>query len=156
MTNDEVYNGGAWKTEKERLETKIIDLTNAYESSTTSLSEQQTQIVSLHAHVRELRAVLDEAEADRAALQKARRTLEARLNDIAQDHADATKASSDRIVQALHLEKQDLRSALDEQIERVHLANERLKKAETFANDSQAELSRVRGENSELEKLNVR
>ena len=29
--DDEVYNGGAWKKEKERFETKIQDLTKAYE-----------------------------------------------------------------------------------------------------------------------------
>ena len=34
--DDEVYNGGAWKKERERLETKIADVTNAYESSTAA------------------------------------------------------------------------------------------------------------------------
>ena len=44
----EVYNGGAWKKDKERLETKINDLTNAYESSIAARAEQQSQIVALH------------------------------------------------------------------------------------------------------------
>jgi myosin protein heavy chain len=154
--DDEVYNSAAWKKEKERLETKIGDLTAAYDSSTASQTEQQSQIVSLLSQVRELRAVLDEAEADRAALQKARRALEARLNDIAQDHVDANKMSSDRVLQALHLEKQDLRSALEEQTDKMALASERLKKAETFANECQTELNKIRTENAELDKLNVR
>ncbi|KAF8514982.1 nonmuscle myosin heavy chain b [Gautieria morchelliformis] len=153
--DDEVYNGGAWKKEKERLETKIGDLTAAYEASNNANSEQQSQIVSLLSQVRELRAVLDEAEADRSALQKARRQLEGRLNDIAQHHVETSKMSSDRAFQAMHLEKQELRSALEEQEDRVNMANERLKKAESFANDSQIELNKIRAENSELDKLNA-
>ena len=71
--DDEVFNGGAWKKEKERLETKIGDLNKAYESATGAQAEQQTQIVALHSQVRELRSVLNDAEADRTLLQKARR-----------------------------------------------------------------------------------
>jgi len=154
--DDEVYNGGAWKKDKERLETKIADLTSAYEASNTANTEQQSQIVGLLSQVRELRAVLDEAEADRAALQKARRQLEGRLNDIAQHHLETSKMSSDRVLQAMHLEKQELRSALEEQEDKVSMANERLKKAEAFATESQTELNKLRAENSELDLMNVR
>jgi len=59
------------------------------------------------------------------------------------------------VLQAMHLEKQELRSALEEQEDRVNMANERLKKAESFANDSQIELNNIRAENSELDKLNA-
>lgn len=154
--DDEVYSGSAWKKEKERLESKIADLTGAYESSTSVQSEQQSQIVNLLSQVRELRGVLDDAEADRTALQQARRNLEARLSDIAQGHhADSEKLSSDRVLQALHLEKQDLRSSLDEQRDRVALASERLRKAEAHAIDCQNQLNQVRQENSELDRRNV-
>ncbi|QRV93317.1 Myosin head (motor domain) [Ceratobasidium sp. AG-Ba] len=153
--DDEVYSGGNWKKEKERFETKINDLTAAYESATNAQTEQQTQIVGLLSQVRELRAVLDEAEADRAALQKARRALEGRLNDIAQEHMEASKFSSDRVVQELHLKNQELRGALDEQTDRVQLATDRLKKAESYANDSQVELKKVREENASLDRLNA-
>lgn len=154
--DDEVYSGGAWKKEKERFETKINDLSAAYESATNAQTEQQTQIVGLLSQVRELRAVLDEAEADRAALQKARRALEGRLNDIAQEHMEANKFSSDRVMQELHLKNQELRGALDEQTDRMQLAADRLKKAEGYANDSQTELKKVREENAGLDRLNVR
>jgi myosin protein heavy chain len=154
--DDEVYNGGAWKKDKERLDSKIFDLTAAYEASTAAQSEQQSQIVSLLSQVRELRTVLDEAEAERTALQKARRTLEARLTNIAQEHLDTNKMSSERVLQDLHLEKQDLVSKLEQQSDRAKLAAERLKKSEAFANECQGELSKVRTENTQLEKLNVR
>lgn len=64
--------------------------------------------------------------------------------------------SSDRVLQALHLEKQSLKMELEEQAEKTSLASQKLKKAETFANDCQVEVSQVRLENTELEKQNVR
>ena len=153
--DDEVYNGGAWKKEKERLETKIQDLSKAYEAATAAQTEQQSQIVSLHSQVRELRSVLNDAEADRALLQKARRALQAELESIKLDHVDANKMSSETELQKLRLKKQDLERALEEQEDRVSMTLERMKKAETYAAECQLELGKVRVENSELEKLNV-
>ena len=153
--DDELYAGSSWKKDKERMSTKILDLTGAYETSKAAQAEQQTQIVGLHSQVRELRAVLDENEAERAALRQARIQLETRLNDIAKDHLDASRMSSDRVLQELNLEKQDLRARLEEQADRVSLAYEKLKKAEAFASEYQVELSKVRHHNSDLERQNV-
>ena len=154
--DDELYAGESWKKEKGRLANKITDLQSAYDASKAAQSDQQNQIVSLLSQVRELRAVLDEAEAERAALRQARSQLETRLNDIAQAHLDANRMSSDRVLQELHLEKQDLRSRLEEQADRVALAYDKLKKAEAFANECQVELSKVRNDNSDMERENVR
>jgi myosin heavy chain 9/10/11/14 len=154
--DEEVYSGASWKKEKERLETKISDLTKAYESSAAAQGEQQNQIVNLHTQVRDMRAVLNDAEADRALLQKARRALQAELETIKLDSVDASRMTSDQEVQRLQLQKQDLERNLDQQADRVDMANERVKKAETFANECQVELGRVRVENSELDKQNVR
>lgn len=153
--NEEVYNGGAWKREKERLETKIMDLTKAYETSTGTQSDQQAQIVALHSQVRELRSVLNDAEADRAMLQKARRSLQAELEGIKLDHADANKMSSDREMQKLQLEKLDLERSLEEQEDRVAMASERMRNAETHAAQSQLELDQIRLENTDLERNNA-
>ncbi|KAM6494923.1 class II myosin [Amanita muscaria] len=154
--DDETYNSGGWKKEKERMEMKIIDLTKAYEASTAAQTEQQSQIVALHSQVRELRGVLDEAEADRALLQKARRALQAELESIKLDHVDSNKLSTDQEFQRLQLKKQDLERSLEEQEDRVASAYERMKKAEAYASECQVELSNVRVENSELEKLNIK
>jgi len=154
--DDEVYNSGAWKKEKERMETKIRDLERAYEASTGGQSEQQAQIVALHSQVRELRAILDEAEADRALLQKARRALQSELDSIRSDHSDvAGKLSVDAEFQKLQMRQQDLVRSLEEQEDQTKNAKERMKKAEAYANDCQIELGRIRVENSELERLNV-
>ncbi|KAG5729993.1 Myosin-11 [Termitomyces sp. T112] len=153
--DDEIYNSGGWKKEKERMETKISDINKAYESSIVAQAEQQTQIVALHSQVRELRGVLDDAEADRALLQKARRALQAELETIKLDHVDTNKMSSDREFQRLQLKKQDLERSLEEQEDRVASAFERMKKAEAYANECQVELGKVRAENSELDRFNA-
>jgi myosin protein heavy chain len=135
--DDEVYNSGSWKKERERLETKIADINSAYEAATGAQAEQQAQIVSLHSQVRELRGVLNDTETDRALLQKARRALQAELEAIKLNHVDAHKMSSDREFQKLQLRKQDLERSLEEQEDRVAMAFDRMKKAEYFANESQ-------------------
>jgi len=153
--DDEVYNSGGWRKEKERFETKIEDLTKAYEASTAAQTEQQKQITTLHSRVRELQGILDDVEADRALLQKARRALQAELEGIRQDHVDASRMSSEQQFQKLKLEKQDLERALEEQNDRVANAFERMKKAEAYANECQVELGKVRVDNSELDRINV-
>ena len=153
--DDEVYNGGSWKKDKERLETKIQDVTKAYDASVAAQAEQQSQIVSLHSQVRELRGVLNDAETDRALLQKARRALQAELETIKMDHVDTNRMSSDTELQRVRLEKQDLERSLEEQGDRASMAFERMKKAETYANECQIELGKIRVENSELDKMNV-
>ena len=153
--DEEVYSGGAWKREKERMGTKITDLTNAYETATTAQSDQQVQIVSLHSQVRELRSVLNDAEADRAMLQKARRAPQAELEGIKLDHIDVTKVTSDRELQKLQLEKQDLERSLEEQGDRVSMAFGCMKAAETHAAERQLELDKIRGENTNMDRKNV-
>lgn len=153
--DDEVYNGGAWKKEKERLDTKIDDLNKAYEAATAAQGEQQAQIVALHSQVRELRGVLSDAENERSLLQKARRSLQAELEGIKLDTVDANKITSDREYQRLQLKKQDLERSLEEQEDRTGMAFDRMKKAEAHANECQVELDHIRVENSELDKENV-
>jgi myosin protein heavy chain len=99
--DNEVYNSSGWK-EKERMETQIRDINKAYEASTAAQTEQQSQIVSLHSQVRELRSVLNDAEADRALLQKARRALQGELEAIKLDHVDTNKMPSDSELQKLN------------------------------------------------------
>jgi myosin protein heavy chain len=99
--------------------------------------------------------VLNDAEADRALLQKARRGLQAELETIKMDTVDPSRINSDRELQSLQLKNQDLERALAETGDRVEMAYERMKKAELHAQECQVELGEVRVENSELDKLNV-
>jgi myosin protein heavy chain len=98
---------------------------------------------------------LNDAEADRALLQKARRALQGELETIKLDHVDTNKMSSDRELQKLQLRKQDLERSLEEQEDRVANAFDRMQRAESYANECQIELGKVRVDNSELDRLNV-
>lgn len=98
---------------------------------------------------------MDDAEADRALLQKARRALQAELETIKLDHVDTNKMSSETEFQKLQLKKQDLERLLEEQQDRATNALDRMKKAELHANECQVELGKIRVENVELDKLNV-
>ncbi|KAF5348933.1 hypothetical protein D9757_015255 [Collybiopsis confluens] len=153
--DDEVYSSGGWRKEKERLETKISDITRAYDASGAAQTEQQSQIVALHSQVRELRAVLDDVEADRALLQKARRALQTELDGIRMDGVDMQRMSTDHEYQKIVLETQDLKRSLDEEKDRATNAFDRMKKAEAFANECQIELGKVRVDNSELDRINA-
>lgn len=103
-----------------------MDLEKICEASKDSQTEQQSQIVSLHSRIRELRGVLDEAEVERALLQKARRALQAELESMKTDLVDGSQEWVD----------------------------ESTKKAET--NDHyRHELGKLRMENTKLDKVNV-
>jgi myosin protein heavy chain len=150
---DGYNNGGDWRREKERMEAKIAELTKAYEASTAAQAEQRSQIGSLHSQVRDLRGVLDDAEADRMLLQKARRALQSELETI--KHVDNSQVPNDREFHKLQLKQLDLERSLEEQEYRASNSLDRLKKAEAYANECQVELGRVKVDNSELDKLNV-
>lgn len=153
--DDEVYQGGGWKKEKERLVAKVNETTKAYQSSSAAQSEQQSQIVNLHSQIRELRGVLNDADSERTLLQKARRALQSELEGLRHENVDGHKLSSDQEVQKLQLQNQDLERSIEESEDRVSMAFDRMKKAESYAAECQVELGKIRVENSELEKQNV-
>jgi myosin heavy chain 9/10/11/14 len=99
--------------------------------------------------------VLNDAEADRVMLHKARRALQAELETIKLDAVDTNKISSDRELQKLQLKNHDLERSLEEREDRANMASDRMKKAESYLAECQLELGKVRVENSELEKINV-
>lgn len=84
----------------------------------------------------------------------ARQALRAELESIKMDNVD-TRLSSDREFQKLQLKKQDLERSLEEQEDRMAMAFERMKKAETYVAECQVELRKIREENSRLDRLNV-
>ncbi|CAH7676449.1 hypothetical protein PPACK8108_LOCUS11585 [Phakopsora pachyrhizi] len=81
-SNERMYSRGGFSNEKERLETKIVDVTKAYDEVVAAQAEQSSQIINLMSQVRDLRAARDEAESNQAALVKAKRSLKQRLKEI--------------------------------------------------------------------------
>ncbi|KAJ6486673.1 hypothetical protein C8R45DRAFT_1145050 [Mycena sanguinolenta] len=129
------------------MENKIGELTKAYEASTEAQAEQRSQ-------VQELRRVLDDAEADRGLLQKARRALQAELEVISKSSTvgNSSQAADGRKIQLKQLE---MERALEKQEYRASDALDRMKKAGAYANQCQVELGRVKVDNSELDRLNA-
>lgn len=71
------------------LISRILDVTKAYDEAVVAQAEQSSQIVNLMSQVRDLRAARDEAEADRAALVTAKKSLEQRLEEIGTEYLSA-------------------------------------------------------------------
>ncbi|KAJ7705252.1 myosin tail-domain-containing protein [Mycena rosella] len=138
----DVYSTGDWRKEKEGMEAKIANITKAYEASTAAQAEQRSQIASLHSQVRDLRGVLDDAEADRVLLQKARRALQSELETIKHDHVDTAQIPTDREFHKLQLSKLDLERSLEEQEYRTSNSLDRMRKAEAYANDANIALGK--------------
>ncbi|MBW0481798.1 hypothetical protein O181_021513 [Austropuccinia psidii MF-1] len=158
IRNDErLYSRGGFSKEKERLETKILDVMKAYDEAVAVQAEQSSQIVTLMSQVRDLRAARDEAEADRAALVTAKKSLEQRLEEIGSEYlsANSGRLTNDRVLQTLQQERGELKRQLEEKEDMVAVALERQKKAEAFANDCQIEANRERLESTELLKANT-
>ncbi|KAH9822374.1 hypothetical protein DFH28DRAFT_451274 [Melampsora americana] len=107
--------------------------------------------------VRDLRAARDEAEADRAALVTAKKSLEQRLEEIGTEYlsANSGRLTNDRVLQTLQQERSELKRQLEDQSDLCSIALERQKKAEAFANDCQIEAARERSESTDLLKANT-
>ncbi|KAJ7049460.1 P-loop containing nucleoside triphosphate hydrolase protein [Mycena amicta] len=144
-----------WRRQKERLEGKLAEMTKAYERSTAEQSEQRTQITTMQGQVRQLRAALDDVEADRMMLQKARRALQSELETIKHDHVDTSLVPNDREMHKLQLKQLDLERTLDEQEYRTAQSLDRMKKAEGYAAEREVELGKVRVEKSALDRMNA-
>ncbi|KAI0040442.1 hypothetical protein FA95DRAFT_1502887, partial [Auriscalpium vulgare] len=152
----EVYSNRTWKGDQERLHTKIAEMTKAYDASISRQTEQQSQIVALHSQVRELRSVLNDAEADRTLLQNARRALQKELEIIKIDTVGTDKMTSEQQLQMMQMKKQDLERTLEEHADRAAVALQQMEKAEDYAKEAKLELGEARQEISKLDKENVR
>ncbi|CAK5262210.1 unnamed protein product [Mycena citricolor] len=153
----QIVNAGDWRKQKDQMQAKLEDVTRAFEASKAAQTEQRSQIQTLHSQVRELRGVLDDAEADRMLLQKARRALQAELETIKHEHVDASPGliPNDREFHRLQLKQLDLERALEEQEYRATTCLDRMRKAEKFASECEIELGKVQVEKSELDRLNA-
>ncbi|CAG8531243.1 4224_t:CDS:10 [Paraglomus brasilianum] len=144
-----------WKREKEMLENKVADLAQLYNDAMTSHDELQSQANNLLAEVRELRVALDEAESEKIQLERAKRVLEMRLEDIDDQYQNETqdKQAAVRSISVLDVERNELRQLLDEQQDVVATINEKLRKAELRTVELQAELVREKEDNQDLLKV---
>ncbi|KAG0097633.1 hypothetical protein BGZ93_002340 [Podila epicladia] len=140
----ELRSSQSWKKDKERLEARNHDLNQSYQDLLVAQDDLQVQIVSLLSQVREVRAALDESESARVALEKTKRGLEQRLDDVGEQFHTVTqnKQMAERIKMALDQEAGDLRERLEEQQYQVTLSTEKLRKAELAVVEAESELAK--------------
>ncbi|KAG0256225.1 hypothetical protein BG011_004691 [Mortierella polycephala] len=142
--DQELRSSQSWKKDKERLEARNHDLNQSYQDLLGAQDDLQVQIVSLLSQLREVRAALDESESAKVALEKTKRGLEQRLDDVGEKFQTVTqnKQTAERTKMALGQEASDLRERLEEQQYLVSLSTEKLRKAELAVVEAEGELAK--------------
>ncbi|KAF9586407.1 hypothetical protein BGW38_005524 [Lunasporangiospora selenospora] len=155
--DEELRSNQNWKKDKERLEARNQDLNQSYQDLLVSQDDLQLQIVSLLSQLREVRAALDESESARVALEKTKRGLEQRLDDVGEQFHTVTqnKQSTERIKMALDQEAVNLRKQLEESQYLVVLGTEKLRKAELAVIEAEGELAKEKVTNEENKRSKV-
>ncbi|CAG8475115.1 8080_t:CDS:10 [Diversispora eburnea] len=118
LNKSEVNNNLAlWKREKERYDIQIAELTQLYNDALVSHDELQSQVSALLSEMRTLRTALEEAESQKMLLEKLKRNLEERLDDIGEQYSDASqnKNAAERNISVLDKEVVELRQLVEEQ-----------------------------------------
>lgn len=147
----------SWKREKERIESKIEDLSKAYAEALAGHDESSIQIQSLMNQVKTLKASLGDLEAQKLILEKSKKMLEDRLEEAGEHFSRAEKARTDlsKSVLALDQKTVELNEAIEDHQDQAQTAAERARKAEQALFDVHAELSKERDQNMEHEKAKL-
>lgn len=127
--DEESLNFATWAKEKSRAETKLQDLTRAYEETSAAERDSQAQISSMSSQIRSLRGSMDELEAERNQLVTDKKTLELRLREASSQLSDSRIAlkgpnlseRSDVGVHATLTDKDDLLAAMSDKLHRAEL-----------------------------------
>ena len=152
--DDEVLNSSTWAKEKSRLEMTLQDLSSSREEAVNAHNEAQGKIVSLLAQVRNLRASMDDAAAERDLLQKEKRTLEARLAEAGERLEDLARGESPSMRDAAGMDRAllDLKSKLAQQEDVAAAAVGKMRRAEALTTEMQKDVVAERDSNVTLHK----
>ncbi|KAJ9124435.1 hypothetical protein QFC24_003223 [Naganishia onofrii] len=152
---DELHSSSGWKRDRERLEIRVVDLSNALESAMSESSKAQGQHVQYIAQMKELRKRLDDSELENAALRAAKQKLEEQSNSNFDKNLRVSHFSQDRVVQQLSREKQELQASLDGMNDRINLARQKQARSEAHATECMQELNKVRQLNADVDRRNI-
>jgi myosin protein heavy chain len=143
--------------EREKLEGQIAELSQLYSDVSVSNDELQTQINNLLIEMSQLKMTLEETETQKMLLEKLKKNLEDRLDEIHQQYHDASqnKHVAEKNLSALDREVFDLKQLVEENQDAINVLNEKLRKVEASLVDSQNELTKEKEENQELIKSKV-
>ncbi|KAJ9099994.1 hypothetical protein QFC19_005811 [Naganishia cerealis] len=152
---DELHSSSGWKRDRERLETRLVDLSNALESAMSESSKGQGQQIQYIAQMKELRKRLDDSELENASLRAAKQKLEEQSNSNFDKNLRVSQFSQDRVVQQLSREKQELKASLDGMNDRINLAKQKQARSEAHAMECMQELNKVRQLNVDVDRRNI-
>ncbi|KAI0552455.1 P-loop containing nucleoside triphosphate hydrolase protein [Xylaria curta] len=152
--DDEVLNSSTWSKEKSRLESTLADVMASRDEAVSAHNEAQGKVVSLLSQVRTLRTSVDDITAEREALIREKRSVEARLEEAKAGLDDLSKSESPALRNAASTDKEilDLKSSLAQQEDIAAAAIEKMRRADSLATEMQKEITAERETNAELSK----
>lgn len=152
--DDEVLNSSTWSKEKSRLESTLADVSASREEAVNAHHEAQGKIVNLLSQVRSLRSSVDEATAERDALFREKRSIEARLEEAKAGLEDLAKSESPTLRNAASIDKEilELKSNLAQQGDIAAAAVEKMRRAEALASEVQKDIVVERETSVQLQK----
>lgn len=152
--DDEVLNSSTWSKEKSRLESTLADVSASREEAVNAHNEAQGKIVSLLSQVRSLRSSVDEVTAERDALFREKRSIEARLEEAKAGLEDLAKSESPSLRNAASIDKEmlNLKSNLAQQEDIAAAAVEKMRRAEALASEVQKDIVVERETSAQLQK----
>lgn len=152
--DDEVLNSSTWSKEKARLESTLADISASREEAVNAHNEAQGKIVNLLSQVRSLRSSVDDITAERDALFREKRSIEARLEEAKAGLEDLAKSESPSLRNAASIDKEmlDLKSSLAQQEDIAAAAVEKMRRAEALTSEVQKDIVVERETSAQLQK----
>lgn len=152
--DDEVLNSSTWSKEKARLESTLADISASRDEAAHAHNEAQGKIVNLLSQVRSLRSSVDEVTAEKDALAREKRSIEARLEEAKAGLEDLAKSESPSLRNAASIDKEmlELKSSLAQQEDIAAAAIEKMRRAEALASEVQKDIVVERETSVQLQK----
>ncbi|KAF7536635.1 hypothetical protein G7054_g4333 [Neopestalotiopsis clavispora] len=152
--DDEVLNSSTWSKEKARLESTLSDVVASRDEAVNAHNEAQGKVVSLLSQVRSLRTAVDDVTAERDALDREKRSVEARLKEAKAGLEDLANSESPTLRNAASTDKEilELKSNLAQQQDIAAAAVEKMRRSESLTNELQKEMIVEREIGAELSK----
>ncbi|OAA62462.1 myosin type 2 heavy [Niveomyces insectorum RCEF 264] len=152
--DDEVLNSSTWAKEKTRLEATLSDVVASRDEAMQAHNEAQGRIVNLLSQVRTLRSAVDDATSERDALVRAKRSVEARLEEAKTGLEElAARGANPSLRDAAHADKAmlDLRASLAQQEDIAAAAVEKMRRAEALVAEVQKDMATEREASARLQ-----
>ena len=134
------------------MELTLQDLSKSRDEAAAAHNEAQTKVVNLLSQVRQLRGTVDDANGERDALLKEKRTLEARLSEANERLDELARGDSPSMRNAAGMDREllDLRSKLAQQEDVAAAAVGKMRRAEALATETQKDVVVERENNVQL------